>query len=717
MQISLDSVSLATKGTPRLVDVSFEVPGGSFISVLGASGAGKSTLLGVVSGLIPQDSGRVLFDGRPVDDVPAYRRDVAVVFQDARLFPNMNALDNVAFPLKVRGVGRRERRERAAAMLAQVQLEGMGRRGVHELSGGQRQRVALARALVAGPRAVLLDEPFSGLDESLRDDMRRLVLDLHDRLGTTMLMVTHDPMEALVMSDRVAYLSHGRLVQYGTPTDVLLHPVTPEVAESFGAAHALEGRVVQGVFTCGKLQIPLAAVAQANGRGSGGCGGGCGCGGVLPPVPDGPAVLLRTASGFVDVHALPGPVAEKSSQLRDDAPGQPWGERLAREPESDQPPEPFPEQSASSSNAVDLAALQAYVDANDDLHDALGVPRGIHLPLSPFAQGEYNANYALDLVGMEGPGDPGDPEGPEGLGGPGAGQAQRRLLVRVNLGSQMHLPDQIGYEMAALRILEPSGRTPHALYVDGSRSRFPLGVGVEKRLPGRPLRYETDLAEAAAVLADIHALPEPIGTPFVTPAHPLASVVEECAQMYAAYEAWPRADPQVKAAVDRLFEVARAIATRDLDRPAPERRHIVNTELNSSNFLINDGPEARSYLIDWEKPVLGEVEQDLGHFLAPTTTFWKTDTVLTRADVERFVGLYEDAVAGRFSTKGLRERLDEYLAVTCLRGVTWCAMALTEYEGGGRPVTNADTYQKIKAYLAPEFLAFLEREWVKPRGA
>ena len=299
------------------------------------------------------------------------------------------------------------------------------------------------------------------------------------------------------------------------------------------------------------------------------------------------------------------------------------------------------------------------------------------------------------------------------------GRAKRSVgwLVRVNLGSQMHLPDQIGYEMAALRILEPSGRTPRALYVDGSRSRFPLGVGVEKRLPGRPLRYETDLAEAAAVLADIHALPEPIGTPFVTPAHPLASVVEECAQMYAAYEAWPQADPQVKAAVDRLFEVARAIATRDLDRPAPERRHIVNTELNSSNFLINDGPEARSYLIDWEKPVLGEVEQDLGHFLAPTTTFWKTDTVLTRADVERFVGLYEDAVAGRFSTKGLRERLDEYLAVTCLRGVTWCAMALTEYEGGGRPVTNADTYQKIKAYLAPEFLAFLEREWVKPRGA
>ena len=290
------------------------------------------------------------------------------------------------------------------------------------------------------------------------------------------------------------------------------------------------------------------------------------------------------------------------------------------------------------------------------------------------------------------------------------------MLVRVNLGSQMHLPDQIGYEMAALRLLEPSGRTPRVLYVDGSCARFPLGVGVEERLPGRPLRYETDLAEAAAILADIHSLPEPQGSPLVVPAHPLASVVEECAQMYAVYEAWPQADPQVKAAIGRLFEVANVIADRARTHPEPTRRHIVNTELNSSNFLINDGVQglgARSYLIDWEKPVLGEVEQDLGHFLAPTTTFWKTDTILARDDVEHFVRLYEDAVAGRFSTAGLRERLDEYLAVTCLRGVTWCAMALTEYEGGDRPVSNADTYAKIKAYLEPGFLGFLEREWVR----
>ena len=309
----------------------------------------------------------MLFDGQPVDDLPAHRRDVAVVFQDARLFPNMNALDNVAFPLKVRGIGRKERRERAAAMLAQVQLEDMGQRGVHELSGGQRQRVALARALVAGPRAVLLDEPFSGLDESLRDDMRRLVQDLHERLGTTMLMVTHDPTEALVMSDRVAYLSHGRLVQIGTPADALLHPAAPEVAESFGAARALEGQVVRGSLPAANCRSRLLRWPRPTGAGM--AAGALG----FSPVPDGPAVLLRTASGFVDVHALPGPGAEKPLRFQ----GSARGER------GDEPPV----QVSASSNAVDPAALQAYVDANDDLHDALGVPRGIHLPLSPFAQG------------------------------------------------------------------------------------------------------------------------------------------------------------------------------------------------------------------------------------------------------------------------------------------------------------------------------------------
>lgn len=332
--------------------------------------------------------------------------------------------------------------------------------------------------------------------------------------------------------------------------------------------------------------------------------------------------------------------------------------------------------------ALDLAELQAYVDGSGELRAALGVPRGARLELRPFAQGEYNANFAFDL----------DP-----TSAPGA--AAHRLLLRVNLGSQMHLDDQIGYEMAALRLLEPCGRTPRALYVDGSRTRLPFGVGVEERLDGRPLRYETDLAEAARILADVHALQVPAGCGLVAPAHPLADVVAECAALFSVYRGWPGADPAVLRRVDGWFETARGLAA---DGAAAGRRHVVNTELNAGNFLINEG--ARSYLVDWEKPVLGEVEQDLAHFLAPTTTFWRTDTVLGRREMEGFVEEYARAVDGRFAFDGFGARLDAYLVATCLRGVTWCAMALTEYCSGARPLTSAATRAKIEAYLEPAFL-------------
>ena len=280
MRIDFDDISLVIKGTAVLEGVTFHVEHGSFVSVLGASGAGKSTLLNILSGLTVQTGGSVLFDGRGVDDLPPERRDVTMVFQDSRLFPNMSVLDNVAFPLKVRGVSRAERREQADDMLERVQLGGFGTRRVNELSGGQRQRVALARALVARPKAVLLDEPFSGLDEALREDMRALVLHLHGELETTMLMVTHDPLEALTMSDRVAYLSHGRLVQVGAPDQILLSPASPEVASCFKATSALEGEVSGGVFHKGNLVIPVIGV------------------------PDGPAIMLRTANGSVSVHTV-----------------------------------------------------------------------------------------------------------------------------------------------------------------------------------------------------------------------------------------------------------------------------------------------------------------------------------------------------------------------------------------------------------------------------
>lgn len=647
------------------------------MAVLGASGAGKTTLLAMVNGLLEQDSGEVLFDGVPVDDIPTHHRDVTVVFQNSRLFPHMNVLENVAFPLKMRNVEKGRRAELASRMLDRVQLGGMGARGVRELSGGQRQRVALARALVADPKAVLLDEPFSGLDESLRDDMRRLVCGLQEQLGVTMLLVTHDPMEALTMGHRAAYMVQGAVVQEGDPAELLLAPATPEVAGCFGSTQALEGRVERGDFVCGRLRVPLCRTAVP-GEG----------------LSDGPAVLLRTSDATVGVYARGGAdradrgrtVSERSCAARAAAVHASAGDALAEgtsagsasvEPARDQCPPP--------AAVPALADLQAYVDSCDALHDAVGAPRGMHLPLRPFARGEYNANYAFNLDADQVPHAP-----------------VRRLLLRVNLGSQMHLDDQIGYEMNALRVLEPCGRTPRALFVDGSRTVLPCGVGVEERLAGRPLRYETDLARAARILADVHALPVSSGCGLAAPRHPLAGIVAECAQMFAAYRAWDGADAAVLTRVERMFETAERLAGQDRMRPEPAVRHVVNTEVNSGNFLINEN--GRSYLVDWEKPVLGEVEQDLGHFLAPTTTFWKTDTVLGDEQVAEFLDAYRRAVDGRFSLEGMEDRLRSYMAVTCLRGVTWCAMALAEHRQGVRSVADAATLAKVEAYLGAGFL-------------
>ena len=280
MRLALENIGLLLGGKEILSDVSFTVEDGQFVSILGESGAGKSTTLKVVTGILPQDAGRVTFDGVCVDDVPTHRRDVAMVFQDIRLFPHMSVADNVAFPLRMRGVPKAERQRVADEMLEAVRLEGFARRRTFELSGGQQQRVAIARALAAKPKALLLDEPFSGLDEQLRDDMRRLVTALHERFGITSVMVTHDPDEALVMSDLVLFMSGGRLIQAGTPREMLLSPAHEAVRTCFNDSSAIQGDVADGVFACGRLRVPA------------------------PDVADGPAVLVRVPGRVPFVHAL-----------------------------------------------------------------------------------------------------------------------------------------------------------------------------------------------------------------------------------------------------------------------------------------------------------------------------------------------------------------------------------------------------------------------------
>lgn len=265
MELSVSHISL-TLGSgrktmrPVLRDVSFTVPDGAFCSLLGESGAGKSTLLKVIAGILLQDSGSIAFDGAAVDGLPPHRRRLGFVFQDVRLFPHMTVEENVAYPLRMAGVGRRERRARAQELIERVQLAGFGPRPVQTLSGGQAQRVALARAIAAAPAALLLDEPFSGLDESLRDDMRSLLLRLHREEGVTALMVTHDANEALMMSDTIVALDGGRVTQVGAPEVLYRDPATAKIAACFGDCSVLEGAVRAERFSVGGIALPAVGV-------------------------------------------------------------------------------------------------------------------------------------------------------------------------------------------------------------------------------------------------------------------------------------------------------------------------------------------------------------------------------------------------------------------------------------------------------------------------
>ena len=223
---------------------SISIAPGEFVALLGPSGCGKTTALRAVAGLEQLDEGEVLVGGENVTRLPAHRRNLGMVFQAYSLFPNMNAVDNVAFGLEVRKVHASQRRARAGELLDLVGLTGLAERFPHELSGGQQQRVALARALCAEPRLLLLDEPLSALDAKvrvqLRDEIRRIQLEF----GITTLFVTHDQEEALSMADRVGVMRKGRLEQLGTPADVYSHPATDFVAQFVGSVSRLPGEIV-----------------------------------------------------------------------------------------------------------------------------------------------------------------------------------------------------------------------------------------------------------------------------------------------------------------------------------------------------------------------------------------------------------------------------------------------------------------------------------------
>ncbi|OYT70502.1 MAG: spermidine/putrescine ABC transporter ATP-binding protein [Chloracidobacterium sp. CP2_5A] len=224
-----------------LADASFQVEAGEFLTLLGPSGCGKTTLLRLIAGLDRPDAGRIRLAGQDVTDQPAYRRPVHTVFQSYALFPHLNAYDNIAFGLTRQRRSPAVIRQRVEAMLALVGLEGERWRYPHELSGGQQQRVALARALACEPPVLLLDEPLAALDPRLRQRMQRELKSLQHQLGTTFIFVTHDQTEALTLSDRIAVLHNGRIVQTGPPQKLHAEPETAFVASFIGNCNLLKG--------------------------------------------------------------------------------------------------------------------------------------------------------------------------------------------------------------------------------------------------------------------------------------------------------------------------------------------------------------------------------------------------------------------------------------------------------------------------------------------
>ncbi|MFK0296555.1 ABC transporter ATP-binding protein [Streptomyces sp. NPDC090442] len=217
---------------------------GELLALLGPSGCGKTTALRMLAGFEEPDAGRILVDGQDITPVPAHRRDAGMVFQSYSLFPHLNALDNVAFGLRMRKVPAPQRRARATELLELVGLPDKGNRFPHQLSGGQQQRIALARALALRPRVLLLDEPLSALDAKVRLTLREEIRRVQQELGITTVFVTHDQQEALSMADRVAVMRAGRMEQCATPAELYGRPATPFVAEFVGTMSRIPARTV-----------------------------------------------------------------------------------------------------------------------------------------------------------------------------------------------------------------------------------------------------------------------------------------------------------------------------------------------------------------------------------------------------------------------------------------------------------------------------------------
>ena len=354
----------------------------------------------------------------------------------------------------------------------------------------------------------------------------------------------------------------------------------------------------------------------------------------------------------------------------------------------------------------DLERAKAYLASNRALRAAIGADVGTVLELSPLGMGEHNLNYRIDDE-----------------------TAGRSFVLRINVASQPFHDDQVAYEYAALEVLAPSRRAPQPIYLDSSSDAPGKGALVIGFCEGDMLDFDNlrpgDLRCAAQIIADVHAIPIEPDSSLHRPKDPLRELYEECLERFKVYHASAFEDARITAWARRFIEAAEPPAETQRNPVSSGQVHVVNTETLPSHFLIPEtsaraaaenaqqsGPfcENPGYFVDWERPILGEVAQDVAYFVAPTTTYWDSDFLFPTSDVEAFVDDYWRAVDGRFARGDFDERFDAWRKMTALRSVTWCCRALISYNADSNAHRTEKTARKLPVYLSDDFMTLLAEE-------
>ncbi|MBB6445600.1 aminoglycoside phosphotransferase family protein [Bacillus benzoevorans] len=318
-----------------------------------------------------------------------------------------------------------------------------------------------------------------------------------------------------------------------------------------------------------------------------------------------------------------------------------------------------------------LEQIKEYIDDKQNLGH-LNINRNTEVRF--LAQGEYNINFTLD-------------------------SSPNTYVFRVNTGSQMENENQIRYEYDSIKYLEPSGVTPKVFFVDDSLSFFPYGILIMEFLEGEPLRYERDLSKAAAIFSRIHSVDVQHDTHFKVEDRIFSDRIKEGERLLANIWDSPHVSSEVKTFFAQFLEWAKVNRSKEqyfIDEPW----HVINnTEVNSHNFIIG---KEKSYLIDWEKPVISDPAQDLTQFIAPTTTLWKTDYLLSEEEKDLFLRTYMEGLKGE--DQNIRDRVQLYTPYLYLRALAWCAYAFVEYHDPNKQIKNMDTFAKIKSFLQIDFM-------------